>query len=156
MAVLKWGRPTIWICKLVDGVIPENPTWIKIDNPVKDTTKLVPTKGTTDEAFGEGDELIDSKTSKTKFVFEFELYAKRGVEKPLEDNDGVIKDSIAVRWLPEDDTLPGKIIKKASVSMEETFDAANGEKWKYSCAALTPVDGGNAIQEYKVEKEEVK
>ncbi len=141
MSTVKWGKPTLEICKLTNGEIPENATWDVLDNPVEDSTQLTTTKGNVLEARGEGGELIDSYTRPSAYSVVFELYAKRNAQKPIEDEDGVVKDEYAFRLTPEDSTLPGFILKKCSVNVEDTFAANIGEKWKYTFTALKPKTG---------------
>lgn len=141
MSTVKWGKPTIEICQLENGEIPAEAVWKKLDNPVEDSTQLTTTKGNVLEARGEGGELIDSYTRPSTYTVAFELFAKRGAEKPVEDADGVVKDEYAFRLTPEDSTLPGFILKKCSVTVEDTFAANIGEKWKYTFTALKPSTG---------------
>lgn len=140
MATLSWGKPKIEIGLLgINGAAPTD--WIEVDNPVENTSKLNTEAGDKKEAKGEGGELVDTRTGKSKYVFEFELYAKKGKTKPIEDEDGVILDNYAVRLTPEDETLEGFILDKSSVSVVDTWDAENGKKWKYTFNALKPNAG---------------
>ncbi|TXD47338.1 hypothetical protein [Polaribacter sp. IC073] len=141
MAVLSWGKPKLEIVELVDGEIPTTPTWIELDTPVENSTKLTPEKGTRREAKEEGGGTIDIKTDKSKYVLECELFAKKGEDKPIVDSDGVITKNYAIRLSPEDATLTGYLIEKASVSIEDTWDSENGGKWKYMFEALKPTTG---------------
>lgn len=140
MATLSWGKPKIEIGLLgINGAAPTD--WIEVDNPVENTSKLNTEAGDKKEAKGEGGELVDTRTGKSKYVFEFELYAKKGKTKPIEDEDGVILENYAVRLTPEDETLEGFILDKSSVSVVDTWDAENGKKWKYTFNALKPNTG---------------
>lgn len=147
MAVLSWGKPKIEFVKLVDGAIPSTPTWTEVDTPVENTTKLTPTKGEKKEAKEEGGAVVASKTLKNSYLFEFELFNKKGKEKPIVDADGVVLDEYAWRLTPEDVTAEGFIIEKASVSVEDTYDTDTGTKWKYSIDALKPTSG-NLVKPY--------
>lgn len=139
MGQISWGRPKIEVSKLdADG----NPTvWVQVDNPAEDTSKLNAEAGDKKEAKGEGGEIVDSKTGKNKYTFEFELYAKKGKSKPIEDEDGVVAGNYAVRLTPEDTTQEGFIIDKSSVSVTDGWDAAIGKKWKYTFNGLDPKAG---------------
>ena len=140
MAILSWGRPKIEIGLLgADGLAPE--IWTVLDNPVENTTKLNTEAGDKKEAKGEGGELVDTRTGKNKYTLEFEMYAKKGLSKPIEDEDGVVSVNYAVRLTPEDPTLEGFILDKTSVSVIDTWDSENGAKWKYTHSALTPKSG---------------
>lgn len=141
MAKLKWGKPKIEACLLVDGTVPANPNWIELPNIVENSTKLSTTEGSTVEAPIEGGAIIASRKAANKYTLECELYANDSATKPIADVDGVVTGEYAVRITPEDSTLKGKIMDKTSVSVTETFDAAIGEKWKYTFAGLKPATG---------------
>ena len=140
MAELTWGKPKIEIGVLgVGGIAPT--IWTLLDNPVENTAKLNAEAGDKKEAKGEGGDLVDTRTGKNKYTFEYELFAKKGLSKPIEDDDGVVLDNYAIRLTPEDPTLGGFILDKTSVSVVETWDSENGSKWKYTHNALTPKEG---------------
>lgn len=141
MAVLSWGKPKLEIVKLVNGAIPSTPTWTVLDTPVENTTKLNVEKGERKEAKEEGGGIVDVKVAKSKYSLEFELFEKKGATKPIVDEDGVIADDYAIRLTPEDPTMTGRLIEKASVSVEDTWDSENGGKWKYTFEGLQPATG---------------
>lgn len=146
--ILKWGKPLLEIIKLVDGEIPSSsPQWTALDNPVEDSTQLETTEGDVIEATGEGGELVDAYIKASTYQLTFQLFAKRGAEKPIEDEDGVILDEYAIRLTPEDDTLPGFMLPKCRVSVVDTYNAADGERWQYTFRALKPTTG-TMKQEY--------
>lgn len=146
MAILSWGKPKVEIGKLgANGAAPTD--WIEVDTPVENTTKITPAKGDKKEAKEEGGDLVDVRYSKNNYTFEMELYAKKGKEKPVEDEDGLIEGEYAVRVTPEDSSLPGKIMDRVRMSCEDTFDSENGEKWKYTGDVLKPTSG-NKVKPY--------
>ncbi len=147
MAQLSWGKPTIEFGKCgANGAAPT--TWTKLTyDPVENSTKLTPTKGEKKEAKVEGGENEAVKYAKNTFVFEFEVRAAKGRTKPIEDSDGVVEGEYAVRLTPEDTTVEGILIDKATVSVEETFDTAEGKKWKYTFDVLKPASG-NQVKPY--------
>ena len=147
MAQLSWGKPTIEFGKCgANGAAPT--TWTKLTyDPVENSTKLTPTKGEKKEAKVEGGENEAVKYAKNTFVFEFEVRAAKGRTKPIEDSDGVVEGEYAVRLTPEDTTVEGILIDKATVSVEETFDTAEGKKWKYTFDVLKPASG-NQVKSY--------
>lgn len=146
--ILKWGKPLLEIIKLVDGEIPSSsPQWTALDNPVQDSTQLATTEGDVAEANGEGGELVDAYVKASTYSLTFQLFAKKGSAKPIEDEDGVILDEYAIRLTPEDDTLPGFMLPKCRVSVVDTFTAADGERWQYTFRALKPTTG-KMKQEY--------
>lgn len=147
MAQLSWGKPTIEFGKCsADGAVPT--TWTKLSyDPVENSTKLTPTKGEKKEAKVEGGENEAVKYAKNTYVFEFEVRAAKGRTKPIADSDGVVDGEYAVRLTPEDPTVEGILIDRATVSVEETFDTAEGKKWKYTFDVLKPTSG-NQVKPY--------
>lgn len=141
MAVINWGKPTIEITKLENGVIGESAEWTKLDTPVEGTTTLETTEGDKTEAIDEGGAVVDTRKKKNKYSLKFTLFEKKDAEKPIEDEDGVITDEYAVRITPEDNTTPGFILKKCSVSFQYTYTAADGGRWAYTFDALVPNEG---------------
>ena len=147
MAQLSWGKPAIEFGKCgVDGAAPAEWTKLSFD-PVENSTKLTPTKGEKKEAKVEGGENEAVKYAKNTYVFEFEVRAAKGRSKPIPDSDGVVEGEYAVRLTPEDSTVEGILIDKATVSVEETFDTAEGKKWKYTFDVLKPASG-NQVKSY--------
>lgn len=147
MAQLSWGKPSIEFGKCgADGAAPT--TWDKLAfDPVENSTKLTPTKGEKKEAKVEGGENEAVKYGKNTYVFEFEVRGAKGRTKPIPDSDGVVEGEYAVRLTPEDPTVEGILIDKSTVSVEETFDTAEGKKWKYTFDVLKPTTG-NQVKPY--------
>lgn len=147
MAQLSWGKPTIEFGKCgANGAAPT--TWTKLAfDPVENSTKLTPTKGEKKEAKVEGGENEAVKYAKNTYVFEFEVRAAKGRTKPIMDADGVVEGEYAIRLTPEDAMVEGILIDKATVSVEETFDTAEGKKWKYTFDVLKPAEG-NQVKPY--------
>lgn len=142
MAILSWGKPTIEVCKLVNGVVPaEAAQWKALSEIVQGTTTLTSEQGEKYEALEEGGGLVDVRYSKNKYTLEMELFIQKSGVKPIEDEDGVVLDMYAVRLIPEDDTCPGFMMDKASVACTESWTSADGGRWKYSFTALKPATG---------------
>ena len=140
MAQISWGKPTIKIGKL--GENDAAPTdWIDIPTPVQGSTILTTTKGEKTEAPLEGGGFEDVRYNKNTYTLEFELYAKKGREKPVEDLDGVVSGLYALKLQPEDPTVDGISITKGVLSVEDTWDASIGGKWKYTLDVLIPSTG---------------
>lgn len=140
--ILTWGKPTLEICKLVDGEIPSSePEWTKLDNPVEDSTQLNTEEGDTVEANGEGGELVDAYIKASVYSLVFQLFKKKGEEKPITDTDGVILEEYAIRLTPEDETLEGFMLPRCRVSVVDTYTSADGERWQYTFRALKPKTG---------------
>jgi hypothetical protein len=138
MSKVSWGKPTIEIAPITDGTIG---SYTSLPTPVKDSTTLTTEKGDRLEAPLEGGELADVRYDKNKYTLELELYRTKEATKPIADDDGIIETEYAIRLTPEDPTNEGFIMKRASVSCEDTWDAKNGYKWKYTFEALKPASG---------------
>jgi len=140
MSVLSWGKPKVEYGAI--GSSGDAPSvWKEFPEIVSGTAKLTTEKGSKKEATEEGGGIVDVYVEKNKYTFECELFVKKGDEKPIEDNDGVIIDSYAVRLTPEDSTNVGFIMDKTSVACEETWSSADGLRWKYTFSGLKPKTG---------------
>lgn len=140
MSTLSWGKPKIEFAAVsADGAAPT--TWKAMPEIVTDTTKLNSEQGEKKEAIAEGGDVVDVRFSKSKYTLEFELFVKKGDIKPIEDQDGVITDSYAVRLSPEDPECQGFCMDKASVAVLETWSSADGSRWKYTFSGLKPATG---------------
>ena len=141
MAQLSWGKPTIEFGKCgANGAAPT--TWTKLAyDPVETSTKLTPTKGEKKEAKVEGGENEAVKYARNTYAFEFEIRAAKGRQKPIADSDGVVEGEYAFRLTPEDTTCEGILIERSVVSLEESYDTAEGKKWKYTVDVLKPNEG---------------
>nr|WP_302831800.1 hypothetical protein [uncultured Bacteroides sp.] len=143
---LTWGKPTIKIGKLgANGAAPT--TWIDIPTPVENSTKLTPTKGTKKEAKIEGGENEAVKYNANTYAMEFEIRIGEGRDKPVEDVDGVIEGEYAVKLQPEEKNLKGVVIDRCVLSAEDTWDAENGTKIKYTVDVLKPASGNQVKHE---------
>lgn len=143
MSVLSWGKPKVEFTKSVNGEVPKEPmpTWTAFPEIKEDTAKLTTTEGTKKEATEEGGDLVDTRKGKNKYSFELEIFVKKGDEKPIEDEDGVIVDNYAVRLTPEDEECEGFLIENATVSVTESWSSADGKLWKYTFDAKKPKTG---------------
>ena len=81
------------------------------------------------------------KYARNTYAFEFEIRAAKGREKPIKDSDGVVESEYAFRLTPEDETCEGILIERSVVSVEESYDTAEGKKWKYTVDVLKPATG---------------
>lgn len=143
MSVLSWGKPTVEFTKSVNGAPATEPSasWTAFPEIKEDTAKLTTTEGTKKEATEEGGDVVDTRRGKNKYVFELEIFVKKGDEKPIEDEDGVIVDNYAVRLTPEDEECEGFLIENATVSVTESWSSADGKLWKYTFDAKKPKTG---------------
>lgn len=139
MSLLSWGKCLIEHATSTKGVPAE--AWTATDTPKEDTTKLTPTAGTEKTATEEGGDLVDSRTGKNTYQFEFDLFVKKGVKRPFEDNDGVISGEHAFRVTPEDEECEGIQIDRSTVRCEESYSTAEGKLLHYVTKVLKPATG---------------
>ena len=148
MAILSWGKGLLETTPCVDGApAAESPVWTAIDTPKEGTLKLTATAGQETTATEEGGDVVDSRTGKTTYQLEFELFVKKGIARPFTDNDGVITGEHAWRYTPEDETTEGFLIERSSVRVEESFETAQGKMLKYVARCLKP-KAGKTVKEY--------
>ena len=147
--VINWGKPTLEFAAYTGSSFDaESASWTAFPTPVENTTQLETTAGDKVEAKEEGGGTVDTYQKKSKYAFSFELFVKKGQDKPIEDNDGVISANYAFRLTPEDPTCHGYLVEKASVSILETFNSQDGSRWKYTFDALVPDSGKKMLQKY--------
>ena len=139
MSILSWGKCLIEHSTSTNGAPGTN--WTAIDTPKEDTTKLTPSAGTEVNATEEGGEIVDSRTGKNTYLFEFDLFVKKGKERPFEDNDGIIAGEHAFRLTPEDEDCEGLQIDRATVRVEESYSTADGKMLHYVAKCLKPKTG---------------
>lgn len=144
--ILPVGKPTIEIAELdEDG---NKGAWQAIDVPVDGTTSLETEEGERTEYLEEGGGVVDAYQKQSKYTLNFTLYAKKGVEKPIADNNGVIVKNYAIRLTPEDPECKGFIMHKCSVSCQETYTSADGVRWAYKFSGLVSEDTAEILDEY--------
>ena len=139
MSQLSWGKIALEHAISTKGAPAEQ--WTAIDTPKEGTTKLIPTAGTEITATEEGGEVVDSRTGKTTYQFEFDLFVKKGGTRPFEDVDGVISGEHAFRLTPEDEECEGFQIDRSTVRCEESYSTADGILLHYVAKVLKPATG---------------
>jgi hypothetical protein len=145
MSVLSWGKPKIEHATSTKGAPAD--VWTEIDTPKLDSTKLTPTAGDTVEAKEEGGEIVDSRTGKTTYQFEWYNFVKKGGKAPFEDVDGVIAGEHALRLTPEDEECEGIQIDRCTISVQEEYSTADGKTLHYIAKCLKPA-AGKAVKPY--------
>lgn len=150
MAILSWGKCKIENTPSTDGAPGAEAVWTALDTPKKDTTKLTPTTGEEVLAQEEGGEVVDARYGKTTYQLEFDLFVKKGKERPFEDIDGLITGEHAFRITPEDDTCEGIQIDRSVVRCEENYTTADGKMLHYVAKCLKPKTG-NTVKPYTKE-----
>lgn len=139
MSILSWGKCLIEHSTSTNGA--PGTDWTAIDTPKENTTKLTPSAGTEVNATEEGGEIVDSRTGKNTYLFEFDLFVKKGKERPFEDNDGIIAGEHAFRLTPEDEDCEGLQIDRSTVRVEESYSTADGKMLHYVVRCLKPATG---------------
>jgi hypothetical protein len=141
-----WGKPLVEYGKTAEE--DAAPADFKQMPVIEENTALLTTvKGSANELYGEGHELIARKMQKSYKQFAMSVFIPSGVEDPIPDDDGVINDEYCVRMTPEDDTLEGFIMRKCSVEVEEEWSSAKGRQLKYIFSSLKPKTG-KMIEKY--------
>lgn len=146
MAVIGWGKPRIFI-KDLDAA---SPAWEELTTPVENSTELTTTKGDKQEAKIEGGENEDVKYGKNTYALALNIRAAKGRKRPISDSDGVIAHNYALALQPEDPDVQGFCMEKSTVSVEDTFTAADGGVWAYVFDALKPGTDKKQIQWGKI------
>lgn len=139
MAVLSWGKPKLEYTTSTLGV--PGSTWTAFPTPKEGTTQLITTKGDKIEVKEEGGGIVDAKYNRNSYELVFELFVKKGDTRPISDDDGIISGDYAVRLTPEDEATEGFIIDSATLSVEESWTAADGKLLKYTVSAKKPATG---------------
>ena len=147
MGLLSWGKCKIEHTSSVDGAPASAAEWTEIDTPKEDTTKITPTAGTEKTATEEGGDLVDVKYGKVTYQFEFDLFVKKGKQRPFEDNDGLISGEHAFRITPEDESCEGAQIDRCVLRCEESYTTADGKMLHYVAKCLKP-KAGKTVKPY--------
>lgn len=138
--ILSWGKCKVETAVSTDGAPADS--WKELDTPKKDTTKLTPTAGEEVTAQEEGGEIVDARYGKTTYTLEFDIFVKKGKERPFEDNDGLISGEHAFRVSPtEDNSCEGIQIDRSVVRCEESYTTADGKLLHYVAKCLKPKTG---------------
>lgn len=146
MSKITWGKPLVEFG--VTGAEDAAPSVLKPMPTAEENTVLLTTvKGSANELYGEGHELVARKMQKSYKQLAMSIFVPSGTTKPIEDEDGVIADEYCVRLTPEDDTLTGFIMRKCSVEVEEEWSSAKGKMLKYIFSSLKPKTG-KMIEDY--------
>lgn len=141
MSILSWGKGLLETAPSKDGEPGSTASWKAIDTPKKDTLKITPTAGEEITAQEEGGDEVDSRNAANSFLLEFDLFVKKGKERPWDDTDGVISGEHAFRYTPEDEETEGFLIERGTVSVEESYSTADGKLLHYKVRALKPKTG---------------
>lgn len=141
MAILSWGKCGIETTPSVDGAPGTSAVWKQLDTPKEDTTKVTPTAGAEKTATEEGGEVVDVRYSKNSYTLEFDIFVKKGSQRPFEDVDGLISGEHCFRITPEDESCEGCLIDRSVVRCDESFTTADGKLLHYVAKVLKPKTG---------------
>jgi hypothetical protein len=115
--------------------------WKSVFTPVQDSFSLEVEEGSKLEAFIEGGQRIDVRKDANKYAFKFQIHLGEGLEKIIEDYDGIIPGNYAICVIPENSALPGFLMDRTMVSVTESFDSNDGHRVAYTFEALKPASG---------------
>ena len=137
MAKIPWGKPRIFV-KDADAA---NSNAYELFTPVEDSTELTPTKGDKLEAKIEGGENEDVKYKRSTYALTFNIRKAKGRKAPFPARDGVVDHHFAVMLQPEDPTCEGFYIEANTVSIDDTYTAADGAIWQIQMDAVAAQSG---------------
>lgn len=137
MSKIAWGKPRIF----VKDADTSGAKWYELPTPIEDSTQLTPTKGDKLEAKIEGGENEDVKYKRSTYSLAFNIRKAKGRQAPFPSLDGVVNNHYAVLLQPEDPTVEGFYIEATTVSVDETFTAADGAHWECTLEAVKAQSG---------------
>ena len=143
MSRISWGKPRLF----VKDNDTDNSTWQELYTPVEDSTQLTVTKGDKMEARIEGGEAEDVKYKRSTYSVTFNI--RKGkipggstIRKlPFHSIDGYVEKHFALLLQPEDPTCEGFYIGDSTVSIDDTYTAADGGMWQVTMDALRASKG---------------
>lgn len=132
MALLSWGKPTIYVKDLDES----GAKFRALPTPVEDSTSLETSAGDKTEAKIEGGTNEDVRYNKSTFALNFDIRMLKGRAKPFDDKDGLVLHNYEIYLVPEDPTCYGLHIAKAHVNVTTNYSADNGITQTITCDAL--------------------
>jgi hypothetical protein len=139
MQVLSWGECTITHAISVNGYPAD--AWGGVDTPKEDTTKLSTIAGGEHTANKEGGGTVDARLSRNGYQLEFDIFVKKGRQRPFSDDDGRIVGEHAFRIMPEGEGCEGIQIDRCQLRVEERYSTAEGKMLHYVARVLKPAEG---------------
>lgn len=146
MATISWGKPKIFIGAAGSTIGASTFDFYLLSTPVEDSTNLTGTQGDKTEATIEGGEAEATKYNAATFELTMNvrmaldgntyrylpnpLYSSTG----LANHDEYTKSNVAVVVIPEEEKAPGFFCPDCSVSIMETYTAADGAMWEITLA----------------------
>ena len=138
MAQISWGKPVILVAELGEDVTFK---WIEAPTPAQDTTTMETTQGNKTEAKIEGGANEDVKTEANTYALNYNIRKVKGRKKHIVDSDGSVSNNYALVLQPEDKTCTGILIQLSSVSVGDSYSAAEGIMYAYTHNVLAPTSG---------------
>lgn len=162
---ISWGKPGIYI-GATGQTLGNSSVFELLATPVEDSTQLTGQQGDKTEATIEGGEAEATKYNAATFelamnvrmaledtnkhrILPLEMYGKipagqTGAGNP--DINSYTKSSVAVVLIPEEPNAPGFYCPSCTVTITETYTAADGAMWEIVLAPNVPSDGGKAVR----------
>ena len=176
MATISWGKPQIFIGPTTASIVNAANTsgaydWYLLSTPVEDSTNLTGTQGDKTTANIEGGEAEATKYNAATFELTMNVRmaidAEGNTEKYRYLPNPLYKDvignnahteytasSVAVVLIPQEPSAPGFYCPDCSVSIMETYTAADGAMWEITLApnASATVKAVQWGQRYAIKK----
>jgi len=139
MSNLAWGKPRLFIKEV------GSTSWSELNTPVEDSTELQATKGDKLEAPIEGGSNEDVKYKDSTYAVVYNIRKFKGRAVPFPNTNGVASKHYAFMLMPEDAENIGFYIEDTSVTIDDTFTAADGAIWAIQHDAIA-ASSGNTVK----------
>jgi hypothetical protein len=155
MATISWGKPQIFIgpttATIATSASSGTNDWYLLSTPVEDSTSLTGTQGDKTEATIEGGEAEATRYNAATFELTMNVrmaidsegstdtyrYLPNPLYKEVTGNNARTEytaSSVAVVLIPKEPAAPGFYCPDCSVSIMETYTAADGAMWEITLA----------------------
>ena len=151
MATISWGKPQIFIgpttATIATSASSGTNDWYLLSTPVEDSTNLTGTQGDKTEATIEGGEAEATKYNAATFELTMNVrmaldgmdyrYLPNPLYKEVTGNNARTEytaSSVSVVLIPQEEAAPGFYCPDCSVSIMETYTAADGAMWEITLA----------------------
>ena len=151
MATISWGKPQIFIgpttATIATSASSGTNDWYLLSTPVEDSTNLTGTQGDKTEATIEGGEAEATKYNAATFELTMNVrmaldgtnyrYLPNPLYKEVTGNNARTEytaSSVSVVLIPQEEAAPGFYCPDCSVSIMESYTAADGAMWEITLA----------------------
>jgi len=151
MATISWGKPQIFIgpttATIATSASSGTNDWYLLSTPVEDSTNLTGTQGDKTEATIEGGEAEATKYNAATFELTMNVrmaldgtdyrYLPNPLYKEVTGSNARTEytaSSVSVVLIPQEESAPGFYCPDCSVSIMETYTAADGAMWEITLA----------------------